>query len=209
MGRVNNWAIRMNEKFFDLKSEKQDRIINASLHVFSVNGFKHASTDTIVSEAGISKGLLFHYFVSKQGLYEFLMDYCVRYMLFEIGRTVGNEERYFEFQQKLQSAKINILRNYPYMNEFMKKAEADRVAGIAADFAPIDKYNSSMSSMINSLRMPSLNTGISASQLDNLVNYTINGISAEEFSNPDLDADRLNDKIVEYLKLIKSMVVKA
>lgn len=199
----------MNEKFFDLKSEKQDRIINASLHVFSVNGFKHASTDTIVSEAGISKGLLFHYFISKQGLYEFLMDYCVRYMLFEIGRTVGNEERYFEFQQKLQSAKINILRNYPYMNEFMKKAEADRAAGIAADFAPIDKYNSSMSSMINSLRMPSLNTGIGASQLDNLVNYTINGISAEEFSNPDLDADRLNDKIVEYLKLIKSMVVKA
>ena len=199
----------MNEKFFDLKSEKQDRIINAALHVFSVNGFKHASTDTIVSEAGISKGLLFHYFVSKQGLYEFLMDYCVRYMLFEIGRTVGNEERYFEFQEKLQSAKINILRNYPYMNEFMKKAELDRTSGIASDYSPIEKFNASMTSMINSLKMPTLNPGISASQLDNLVNYTINGISAEEFSNPTLDADRLNDKIIEYLRLIRSMVVKA
>ena len=66
-----------------------------------------------------------------------------------------------------------------------------------------------MTSMINSLKMPPLNTGISASQLDNLVNYTINGISAEEFSQAVLDADRLNDKIIEYLRLIRSMVVKA
>ena len=95
------------------------------------------------------------------------------------------------------------------MNEFMKKASADRAAGIAGDYAPIDKYNASMTSMINSLKMPPLNTGISASQLDNLVNYTINGISAEEFSLAVLDADRLNDKIIEYLRLIRSMVVKA
>ena len=52
----------MNEKFFDLKKEKQDRMINASLKLFAINGYKHASTDDIVNEAGISKGLLFHYF---------------------------------------------------------------------------------------------------------------------------------------------------
>ena len=48
----------MNEKFFDLKKEKQDRMINAALKVFASNGYKHASTDDIVTEAGISKGLL-------------------------------------------------------------------------------------------------------------------------------------------------------
>ena len=46
----------MNEKFFDLKKEKQDRMINASLKVFAMNGYAHASTDDIVREAGISKG---------------------------------------------------------------------------------------------------------------------------------------------------------
>ena len=61
----------MNEKFFDLNREKQDRMINAALCVFAQNGYRHASTDTIVKEAGISKGLLFHGllpFISKVSL---------------------------------------------------------------------------------------------------------------------------------------------
>ena len=37
----------MNEKFFDLKKEKQDRMINAALKVFALNGYRHASTDDI------------------------------------------------------------------------------------------------------------------------------------------------------------------
>ena len=55
----------MNAKFFDLKQEKQDRMVNAALKVFALNGYQHASTDDIVKEAHISKGLLFHYFDSK------------------------------------------------------------------------------------------------------------------------------------------------
>ena len=99
--------IRMNDKFFDLKSEKQDRMINASLHLFAVNGYKHASTDDIIKEAGISKGLLFHYFTSKQGLYDFLLDYSVRYLLFEYDRAIGSEKEYFAFYGKLEAAKNN------------------------------------------------------------------------------------------------------
>lgn len=49
----------MNEKFYDLKKEKQDRMINGALKVFALNGYKHASTDDIIVEARISKGLLF------------------------------------------------------------------------------------------------------------------------------------------------------
>ena len=48
----------MNEKFFDLKKEKQDRMINAALKVFALNGYRHASTDDIVREEAISKGFI-------------------------------------------------------------------------------------------------------------------------------------------------------
>ena len=57
----------MNDKFFDLKKDKQDRIINAALQVFALNGYRHASTDDIVKLASISKGLLFHYFEKQAG----------------------------------------------------------------------------------------------------------------------------------------------
>ena len=65
----------MNSKFFDVKKDKQDEMINAALKTFAIKGYKDASTDVIVKEAGISKGLLFHYFTSKQGLYDFICDY--------------------------------------------------------------------------------------------------------------------------------------
>ena len=61
----------MNQKFFDVKKEKQDAIINAALQAFGENGYKRASTDVIVKQAGISKGLLFHYFISNSLLYIF------------------------------------------------------------------------------------------------------------------------------------------
>lgn len=55
----------MNEKFYSLQEEKQQSIINASMEVFAKNEYKRASTDLIAAKAGISKGLLFYYFILK------------------------------------------------------------------------------------------------------------------------------------------------
>ena len=49
----------MNEKFFDLKKEKQDRMINAALKVFAMNGYGHASTDEIVRRPESAKDCFF------------------------------------------------------------------------------------------------------------------------------------------------------
>ena len=38
----------MNDKFFDVKKEKQDRIINASLKMFALNGYRHASKPVLL-----------------------------------------------------------------------------------------------------------------------------------------------------------------
>lgn len=85
----------MNEKFWDMKKEKQDRIMNAAIGVFATQGYGHASTDEIVKRAGISKGLLFHYFISKQGLYDFLYDYFSRFMRLELSAFHPESGRVF------------------------------------------------------------------------------------------------------------------
>lgn len=59
-------------KFMTMEAEKRERVINAALKEFS-KGYMAANTDVIVKEAGISKGMLFHYFGSKRGL--FLLPY--------------------------------------------------------------------------------------------------------------------------------------
>ena len=111
----------MNDKFFDLKQEKQDRMINASLKIFSRGGYRHASTDEIVKEAGISKGLLFHYFGSKLGLYGFLFDYSARFMLLELSREVKRSETdYFALTKQMEQARMQVMKLYPYMQRDRK-----------------------------------------------------------------------------------------
>lgn len=73
----------MNEKFYELPAEKQQRIINAGLEVFGAYDYPQASTDDIAAKAGISKGLLFYYFKNKKEFYLFLFDYCCNFFIFK------------------------------------------------------------------------------------------------------------------------------
>ena len=116
----------MNEKFFDLKTEKQDRMINASLKIFAKNGYQYASTDEIVKEASISKGLLFHYFGSKLGLYVFLADYAVRYMKMEIMNAIDEKEKdYFVILKTIETARMAALKKFPFMQMFLYAMEQE------------------------------------------------------------------------------------
>ena len=204
-----NEGVVMNDKFFDLKSEKQDRMINAALKIFALNGYKHASTDDIVKEAEISKGLLFHYFTNKMGLYSFLLDYSAKYMSFEFSRTIGEESDYFEFLEKLETAKLNVLRNYPYMNEFMSKSIAEAKAdldetgkgAIRAYIDTVDRYKSKVS-------IPELKAGIDIEQLENMIGYTVKGLTSESLNDKEFKPEKLNKQIVEYLKVFKTLATK-
>lgn len=55
----------------DLKS---DRILRAALNLFSSHGFHGTSMQDIATEAGVSKGLLFHHFADKSSLLHALID---------------------------------------------------------------------------------------------------------------------------------------
>lgn len=53
-------------------------IIKICIEEFSNNGYEKTSTDTITSRAGISKGILFHYFKNKKNLYLYMVDYSIK-----------------------------------------------------------------------------------------------------------------------------------
>lgn len=118
----------MNEKFYNLSKEKQDRMINGAIKVFALNGYDKASTDIIIKEAGISKGLLFHYFGSKKNLYQFVTEYCARYMMMELSAGISDSEKnLFDRIHLVEEAKLRMLKNYPYLDMFLIsiKGEAD------------------------------------------------------------------------------------
>ncbi len=64
----------------------KERILEASLEVFSQKGFHPATMDEIAEKAGVGKGTLYRYFETKEKLFAEL----VRLRLDELGRTAGS-----------------------------------------------------------------------------------------------------------------------
>ncbi len=58
-------------------SDSKNKIIEAALQEFGEHGYDGASTNQICLAAGISKGLLYHYFKSKENLFLAVCSKCV------------------------------------------------------------------------------------------------------------------------------------
>lgn len=113
----------MTYKFESLPLEKRLTIINASIAVFSESGYDKASTNEIVKRAGISKGLLFHYFSSKKKLYLYLYDYCMQYVIDAFYEELNlNETDFFEILKASTSIKMAIHQVHPQIFLFIQQA---------------------------------------------------------------------------------------
>ena len=55
----------------------KERIINIALEEFAQNGYQSASTNVICKKAKVSKGLLYHYYGSKENLYLSVLRYFI------------------------------------------------------------------------------------------------------------------------------------
>ena len=195
----------MNDKFFDLKKEKQDRIINAALKLFALYGYKRASTDDIVAEAKISKGLLFHYFGSKLKLYSFIYEYSARYMAMEYERNVGLEEDdFFEIQRQLEFAKWQVMKNYPYMLFFLNNAfleeDQEAVAEVSSD---MDMMSKTLQKIYEKADLGRFKEGVDPSKVLKSTLFTMDGLLKEQITLQKFDTKQLYEESVEYLELYK------
>lgn len=201
----------MNGKFFDLKKEKQDRMINAALKVFALHGYRHASTDDIVREAAISKGLLFHYFESKLGVYSFVYDYSVRYMKLELGTTVEESETdLFELMKQMEAARMHAMRGYPYMQQFLNRSMSEDVSEA---LLAIEEKRNILSDVYEQIRdradYTALPAGVDGEKLRRMLDFTIKGLMTERFQDASFQPEMLYEEIVEYLDMMKKIVYRA
>lgn len=113
----------MNEKFYALPIEKQQKIMNAGFRIFSQNSYRKSPMQEIADEAGISKSLLFHYFYNKKDLYLFLWNKAADITIEYLTRNHCYEsEDLFEMMERGMYAKIQIMCSYPDMAAFAIKA---------------------------------------------------------------------------------------
>ncbi len=198
----------MNGKFFDLKKEKQDRMINAALKIFAQRGYRHASTDDIVREAAISKGLLFHYFESKLGVYSFIYDYSVRYMILEFKTAVDPSEKdLFEVMKQIQRARMNAMRGYPYMQQFLNRSMSEDVSeallSVEDKRCALEEAAEAIYSQVDYTALPA---GIDGQKLRKMLDFTAKGLMSERFQDASFQPEMLYSEICGYLDMMKKIV---
>ena len=65
---------RSPEQFEEIRKEKKKLIMDVALELFAKNGFHATSISQITKQAGISKGLVYNYFKSKQEILQEITD---------------------------------------------------------------------------------------------------------------------------------------
>lgn len=111
-----------------MKDDKTQKIINSALKQFSKYGYRKTSIDSIVEDAGVSKGLLFYHFKSKKELYIYLVKYVVKIYTETVTREFNrNTTDFIEMLRFSTKIKLALAVKHPYTIDFYIKVTGDDV----------------------------------------------------------------------------------
>lgn len=78
-GKTNpNMAPKTSKQFQEIREQSQHKIIVAALKLFSELGYKNTSIAAITKEAGVSKGLFYNYFETKEAVIKAVLDHLMQ-----------------------------------------------------------------------------------------------------------------------------------
>ena len=204
----------MKEILKNMEPEKRDRIINASLEEFADNGFKKASTNNIVKNAGISKGLLFHYFENKESLHTYLEEYVVNTVIETIQREIDwNETDFFNRLMQVAIIKGRLTYRFPKIFEFftsiLSKKTIEEIYAYREDFAPglLEKV------YIHNIDYSKFKPDLDMERTMKIINWVIEKYSMELLDEllvkqNDFDYSGIMEDFEAYMKILKKAFYK-
>jgi TetR/AcrR family transcriptional regulator len=202
----------MTSKFLSLNLEKQDRILNAALKEFAQKGYENASTNGIVKSAGISKGLLFHYFKNKKELYLYLYNHFADVMAKEFFNELDFSERdIFERMKTLMNLKSKLMARHPEVFDFMVAAAMESAEEVKEllNNANTELIHSSYSQLFENIDTTKFRDGVDIQRAINIIMWTLQGFSNQELEkakalNKDLhDFDEAFTEAEVYIEMLK------
>jgi len=105
---------------------RRTALVTAAIREFAAAGYLAASTNRIVEAAGVSKGLLFHHFGDKNGLYmETVQTYITELMSRFDERLGRTRPDLFERLRQYALAKWSLVEEEPSTLAFLQEAMTD------------------------------------------------------------------------------------
>ena len=196
----------MNEKFFSLPLDKQEKIINAGFRVFSQNSYKKSPMSEIADAAGISKSLLFHYFYNKRELYLFLWDKCMEITASSLKENLSfHSDDLFEMMFKGLKIKADIMRQYPDLGTFVVKSYYEKDSDVCEDIQKlITKYTDFKASpILASLDTEQFIPGLDLQMMYKTMYWASEGYLWEKAQTSGLSADEMEEDFVKIIDFWK------
>jgi TetR/AcrR family transcriptional regulator len=207
----------MFSKFFNLDKEKQNRIVNAAMKEFAQKGYDRASTNEIVKEAGISKGLLFHYFQNKKQLYLFLYDYFMEVLTEEIYKKIDlSESDFFVRIHRVSMVKMDVLKEYPELFRFIEIAymEESREVKVELDKRKKEFTDINVNRVYEGIDVTKFKKEMDITKALKIITWTFEKLGEEAMykaklsSNHEIDYDAVFKESEEYIEMLKTCFYK-
>lgn len=212
--RVVSGGDLMEDVLLEIESSKKEKIINAAIVEFSQNGYEKASTNAIVKRAGVSKGLIYHYFKNKQTLYDYLIYYVFDLIMGEIERKLNfNEPDVFKRLKEIAIIKMSISIKHPNIYDivpkFYENRSYDEIKALAESFSP-DLFNRVMKDNVD---YSLFKDDIDVENALKILNWTIEKMGEEEMQKMILlkdkwDLNEYSDKFDSYMNILKNTFYK-
>lgn len=206
-------------KFMNLENEKQDSILNAALKEFAQKGYKNASTNEIVKEANISKGLLFHYFYNKKSLFLFLYDYSKDIFLNEFYSKLNYDETdIIKRWRQIALLKIDLIQKHPDLYDFLIASATDDSTEIKYELEDKNKsiFEDGYKRLLENIDTSGFKEGLNIKRVSEIIIWVVQGFGNRELerfkhnsvykSNYDLNA--IMTEFDEYIDLLKKAFYK-
>ncbi|PID82544.1 MAG: TetR family transcriptional regulator [Clostridiales bacterium] len=193
-----------------MKDSKVNKIISSAIKQFSKYGYKKTSIDSIVKDAGVSKGLLFYHFKSKKELYLYLFKYVIEiYTEGVINKFDRSVTDFIEMLRESTKIKLELDLEYPYTIDFYisvvqdedKPEEIDEILSEAKELANYELYEH----ILRKTDISKFKEGIDAATAIKVASWVATGFFSEEKI---LNLDRIEEKMEEYENLLIKLLYK-
>jgi len=200
--------------FDKLNKSKQETIINAAIKEFAEKGYNSASTNSIVKNAGISKGALFFYFKSKEALFMYVLEYSFNFitkMIFD--KCIDSSEKHiFNKFSKYINGRLKIHSEYPYMYLIFAIAHKEKLPNTLniiesgqKMFAELDQC------LLADIDTSNIRDDIPFEYIVKIISYTFDGYdlsNEREMTIKTVDYEKVFQEYRELVKVFKKLFLK-
>jgi len=190
------------------------KILQVCVDEFAEHSYKEASTNEIVKKAGISKGILFHYFGSKKNLYLYILEYAINHFAKALLSELDNlSSDIFDRLIEWSINKIKISYENFKIYKIIMSAFLDTPIDVKVDIEEMSTrlFSQLMPKFLEGIDVSRFKKGIDAQKVMQIIMISLDGLSNKYINelikigaeNSLNKMEEIVEEIKEYMEILK------